>query len=327
MYINAKGFSLVSVMVSIGIAGGVALLVMKLSDNMKSVENRSTGVMDSREFLGEVRSILENERNCKLSLMKSAEAEHTFKKSEIDEPAKESGLPIELWIGNAAGTERTKKKFYDEAVFGKTRVKSIRLFMDNGAKGDYPDGPLSDLGTLKITYSFEGQGSKTLIRDFLVNVSFNTVSGLSTIKGCERLGVQSLCESLNMLYNPDTQKCLSPPEECGEYEVLAPDSGWSGWKELGCNKKDGGFVQSMIFSQSRDGTSDSNGLRIKCCYSKKYEGAACTKITVADTMWWTGNKEAFCNQKPQGFIRKIEFYQGLGTQDSNGLRVECCYPN
>jgi hypothetical protein len=323
-FFNSKGFSLVSVMVAASLAGGVALVVMKLSENMKGIENRSAGVLDSREILTEIRSILENEKNCKLSLRKADGQALTFQKSQNEE------LPIELWIANAEGTERTLRKFYDGAELGRASVSSIRLLMNNDPLADYPEGVSSDMGVIKVSYTFQGQGQKTLIRDYLINVDIKTdSSGISTILGCERSGIKSMCESLNMNYNPETQKCLNPIDVCDDFQILAPQVVWLGWKEQSCSRLDGGYVQSLIFGQNRINATDTNSMKIKCCYSKKYENSYCAApIEVAETGWWTGNREGLCTLRPRGFIRKIDFYQGVVQgKDTNGMKIQCCYPN
>lgn len=319
---------MVEVMVAAAVLGAVALLGMKLTENMKSVENRGAGVMDAREALSEVRAILDNEKHCKVSFQKADGSPLQFRKTEIDEPGKDPGLPVELWFGNADGTARTQKKFFDGAELGRTKILSVRLFMNNGKGQEYGDGAKSDLGLVRLSYAFSGQGTKTLQRDFLINLDFKTASGTSTILSCERSGIKAMCESLNMNYNPETQKCLNPPEECDPWKEVG-EMGFSGWKEGACSRLDGGYVQSMSVSQSRTGNTDSNGFKIKCCYSRKYEMAYCAPPKeVADTSWWTGNKEGACTDRPRGFLRRVDFYQGnAGGKDTNGMKITCCYPN
>lgn len=326
---NEKGMTLVEILIAVAIAGGVALMVMKLVENMKTVENRSAGVMDAREVLSEIRMIIENEKNCKLSLVNPEGPDTTFRKSEIDGPGKDSGLPIELWIGNPEGTKRTQKRYYDGVEVGKTKINSIRLFMNKSIGPDYPQGAITDFGVLKVNYSFSGQGQKTIVRDFLLNVDLQTnASGVSTLLGCQRDGIKTMCDAMNMQYDSLTQKCLNPVDECDDWKVLAGEN-WNGWKEVTCDRVDGGYVQSILFGQSRTGETDNNSMKIKCCYSRKYHLSDCSNpVELAGTSWWEGNKSISCIDRPRGFIRKIELYQGNASgKDTNGMKVQCCYPN
>lgn len=329
-----KGFSLVEILVAVAIVAGVGLMVMKLTENMRGAENRSVGIMDARETLAEIRTILENEKFCRLSLVDPNGQEVTWRKSDIDDPSKDPGLPVELWTGNVEGTKRIRKMFYDGLEQGKTRIHSIRLFMNNTiGPEDYPSGIRTDLGTVRVTYSFQGTnpqgGQRTMSRDFLIYVNFKTNSSYeSTILGCERDSIQTICESLNMDYNPESQRCLPPAEECDDWKVLA-EGNWNGWKALACDRLDGGYIQSLIFGQTRTGETDQNSMKVKCCYSKKYHWSECSNpVELGGTSWWEGNKAISCVERPRGYIRKLELYQGNASgKDTNGMKVTCCYPN
>lgn len=190
---NPSGFSLVSVLIATALAGGLALVVMQLSDNMSSIESRSMATLDAKELLTEFRLILDDERHCRLSLAgeNPAASPVKFKKNEIDETDSEDGLPVEIWIGNIDGTSRAKKKFSESddlyKKYGKIKIESIRLYMNNSPGSSYPPGPGSDLGTLRLKYSFfQNKVEKGYLKDFLVRVSFTTSGAESTIQSCSR---------------------------------------------------------------------------------------------------------------------------------------------
>lgn len=189
---NSSGFSLVSVLIAVGLAGGLALVIMQLSGNMTSIESRSMASLDAKELLTEFRLILDDERHCRLSLAGEdpAASPVKFRKNDIDNLESDEGLPVEIWIGNIEGTNRARKKFSESdeqfKKYGKLTIESIRLFMNVGT-GVYPDGNGSDLGTIRLKYSYlQNKVPKGYFQDFLVKVSFITNGGESTIQSCSR---------------------------------------------------------------------------------------------------------------------------------------------
>jgi hypothetical protein len=207
--INQKGMSLVSVMIAVGLLGGVSLALMRLSENSNQINNSAQMKTDEVELSHSLRMVLNNPAHCQASIMGE-----TFKKENIDfgcdeiTPATEfsntdEGLDIELWYSKDGGTVRTIKKFNgfdnpatapdpEKSIFGKLKLTSIKLVMNNGVapcSSNYPNGVGLDTGQVVVLY--EKKINKNLVRNHKkvidVNVGFSTVGGVSTILSCSAM--------------------------------------------------------------------------------------------------------------------------------------------
>src|SRR5690606_28649145 len=111
---NQKGFSLVQVMVAIGLAGGLSLMVLKISQNMSTVPDETERSSEENELRLELRMILDNSDHCSVSLagLDPVGSPVKFRKKDIDEIPNE-GLTVELFQAqkNASGAivGRTKR--------------------------------------------------------------------------------------------------------------------------------------------------------------------------------------------------------------------------
>ena len=185
--LHESGFSMVEVLVTIGLLGVVALGVMQLMKNIGQGQNFAKTSADEIELRTEIRLLLDEERFCRLSLagngpFGSPTTPVSFQKMSIDED--HEGLEVELWLGNAQGTTRTNKKFSatdtSKNTYGKLRITSMKLFMNNGTGTNYPENPfLVDFGELRVTV--EKSVSETQKRT--VPIKFPIMMGLSTDAG------------------------------------------------------------------------------------------------------------------------------------------------
>jgi type II secretory pathway pseudopilin PulG len=203
---NQKGFSLVSVMVAVGLLGGVSLAVMQLSQNANQVNNMSQIKTDEIELNQSLRMVLNDPAHCQAGILGE-----TFEKKLVDNDGiiitsgsdfqdDDEGLDIELWYGKDGGTIKTHKKFNgfdnpsispdpEKSKFGKLKIMSIKLVMNNGmgsCADNYCDGLDSDTGQVVVIY--EKKINKNTMRTHKkiidVNVGFATITGVSTILSC-----------------------------------------------------------------------------------------------------------------------------------------------
>lgn len=189
---NQVGFTLIQVVVAIGLLGGVALVFMQLMKNMGQAQSMVKTVADEIELKTEIRMILDDERYCRISLK-----DNSFQKKDVDEIDKTTeGLDISLHLSNQAGDTKTLKKFNgannvgaeDKSQFGNITINTLKLYMNNptGAGPNYPSGTnQSDFGIIRaIIKKRDSQISKIL--DFSVKVTFSTTSGITQIISCVR---------------------------------------------------------------------------------------------------------------------------------------------
>lgn len=191
--VEERGFSLVSVMIAIGLVGTVSLAVMKLMQNTSQIHSHAQEFNDQLELSYEIRSILENETFCRLSLAGngpegSPAVPVQFEKRNIDED--NEGLNVELWLGNQAGTLRTRKVIsaIDPGIrkYGKLTLKSIKLIMNNETGINYSNSSLhSDMGKIRLVYEKNGGNTeRTKIENFPIMLKMKTILGKTTILSC-----------------------------------------------------------------------------------------------------------------------------------------------
>lgn len=159
---DQKGFSLVQVMVVIGILGGLSIAFMQITRNMGQVRTSFQSASDEFELKTSIRMLLDDERHCRVSLagngpQGSPSSPVIFNKVDIDED--DEGLDIALYLSNQAGDTRTVKKFNgannpgsdDQSKYGKLRIQSIKLMMNNGTGSNYTDSPAhNDIGVIRV---------------------------------------------------------------------------------------------------------------------------------------------------------------------------------
>lgn len=204
-----SGFSLVSVIIAVGMLGLVASGVMSLMKNISDGQSRAEDKEAEISLTHEIRSMLHNNNYCKVSLRGLG-----FQKSEID--SIDEGLPIQLWTADQDGinketlkfsgstiTKRRRGKIESESAtpttYDKLTISSIKLIMPNGKPDtDYKesDGHI-DQGYIRVTVEKKVGGVKREIllnppNGFLVNVNMRTNRARRTIiQGCD-LGSDSV---------------------------------------------------------------------------------------------------------------------------------------
>jgi len=90
---NQFGFSLVEIMVTLGLIGGIAVLIMNISKQGSDIQTSTMAGNDEAELASVVRMILGKNVNCSESLKTLNPA---FKKN-VDELEKGEGFSIELF--------------------------------------------------------------------------------------------------------------------------------------------------------------------------------------------------------------------------------------
>lgn len=156
--INQKGFSLIQVMIAIGLSGGVALAIMRMVSTMEQAQTSSQSKMDELDLRTEIRMILNNDKHCRVSLagdgpVGAPTSPVRFYKTNIDE--NNEGLDVELFVSNVAGDARSVKKLSATDTtansIGRIKINSIKLLMNNGTGSNYPASTNhNDIGELRI---------------------------------------------------------------------------------------------------------------------------------------------------------------------------------
>lgn len=196
---DENGFSLASVMVAAGLLGVVAIGVVQVMKNINQSSNMAQSVSDEILLRNTIQMVLSDENHCRLSFAGDGELGTpddpvVFEKRDIDED--NEGLNIALYLSNQAADERGLKKFNgenfpdgdDKSKFGKLRIESMKLIMNNGVGTNYTTSTLhSDIGVLRVQFNKKVSSSRTVTKklDFDVKVGMSTnSSGQSTIISC-----------------------------------------------------------------------------------------------------------------------------------------------
>jgi hypothetical protein len=175
---NSKGIGLLEVMVSIGLLGGVAVLVMNLGKQGSDIQSRSLSGKDEVEMLSVTRTILSQAKNCAESLkLGVARTPIQVKKINNDQADNGEGIETEIFQTDYNGNpHKVLSKVGTESSFGKVNITSIKLVLNNGVGFNYPASSLhSDTGIIRISYTVP-RGTKKLDKrsDFIINLSMKT---------------------------------------------------------------------------------------------------------------------------------------------------------
>lgn len=165
--------------------------------NIGQGQNFAKTSADEIELRTEIRLLLDEERFCRMSLAGNGPfgtptTPVTFQKTNIDED--HEGLDVELWLSNPQGTARTNKKFSatdtSKNTYGKLRITSMKLIMNNGTGSNYPANPfLLDFGELRVNVekSVSETQKRTVPMTFPIMMGLSTdASGNTTIISCSR---------------------------------------------------------------------------------------------------------------------------------------------
>lgn len=190
-----QGFSLIQVVISIGLVSFLSVTGMRLVSNAHVGMRQVSSIADAVDLKNEIRMILGSEKHCRVSLAGNGDlflptTPVTFEKQDNDEVGE--GLDIELFFSNQDGDARGSKRLSasDNAKnrYGKLDIKSIKLLMINGVGSNYGDSPdHTDIG--EIIIRIEKKISSTQTREtemtFPVSVRMRTNSlGVTTIISC-----------------------------------------------------------------------------------------------------------------------------------------------
>ena len=187
------GMSMAMVMVLSGVVGGLSLVMLRTLDIVNKRGREASNLLDEAGLRKTVEDLLADPRHCKVSLAGgTSDPPVTFKKADIDGVG-DTGMAVELYASNSAGTARGGKKLSgtDNAKkkFGKLTVDSIRLVLDSSTGAHTNNQTNEDTGVVNVGYTLKvGKHTKSKTAAFRVSVEANTDnSGVSTLTACMAL--------------------------------------------------------------------------------------------------------------------------------------------
>lgn len=178
------GFSLVQILIAIGLAGGLALILAQLSKQQATMSLRGHSNQEELEFMSQVRTLLMKQENCQASFSGLS----SFRKVSVDEVESDNGIDLSLKRVSATGDSSTMFSSYSpHNRFGKINIIDIKFFLPNGVGFNYPSGEFSDEGIIKVIYEkrtgLEGYSSRSFEVKVRALVNTNT-SGESIVVNC-----------------------------------------------------------------------------------------------------------------------------------------------
>lgn len=281
---NQKGFSLVQVMVAIGLAGVLSLIVLKISQNMNTVQNEAESSSEENELRLELRMILDNSDHCSVSLagLDPVGSPVKFQKRDIDEIPNE-GLTVELYQAqkNAAGTIIGRTKRFTSNASDTTptlvrpkkiKITGMTLALPNPPiNANYPQSSRhSDIGRLVVTIE-KNKRPKRLELPLVVTMSTDS-SGNTTLLQCRSQPTSDPCPPLGLIMDEDTGNCRPAKVQLGGYARPGHWQGnwgtWGGWDMCTGNRLVCG-IQSKVEASQGGGDDDTglNAVRLICCNS------------------------------------------------------------
>jgi len=307
-----KGMSLVSVLIAMGLAGALALIVARISKNATDVTVRSFSSLDELELVNEVKLIIADSRYCKISLANTL----PFKKKNIDGVDSsgnlvDEGLDVELWLSDTNGAFKTRKKFNgennpgsdDKSNYGKIKIKSIKLVMNNNTGTNYPDSMShTDIGELQIKIAKKSSTTSRMdknLRPISLRVQMETNSGNSTILSCSQDAVTAQRAAQVWSSNETSGK---DPEGDTNSIFNCP----SGYAISAVSAKTGNAWDSIQF-RCRD---------LVTSYSSKFDSSRYGGTGGSGQ----GFNHPKCKCSSNGFISAIYMYTG---SDTDGLGGDC----
>lgn len=194
------GFSLVEIMITLGLIGGIAVLIMNISKQGSNIQTSTMAGSDEAELASVVRIILGKEANCSESL----KILNPAFKMDVDELDKGEGFSIELFQVAQNGSKKiilTSDEDSPQSKFGKLSIKALKLALDNGTGSNYPTSlSHSDTGTLRITYEKpQGDGKVTKKMNIKLNISMKTDAlNKTTATSCSKDNSQSVLKTADV---------------------------------------------------------------------------------------------------------------------------------
>ena len=201
MRINSRGFSLVEVLVAVGMMGGLSLLFMRFSSNVSQTQMWMENSQEKLNLRSYIQMILREPKFCRVSLAGSGalgipDNPVIFKKVDIDEIGNE-GLDISLYYSDPSGVQRGLKRFNgmnnpgddeDRSFSGKLKIKTLKLIMNNPPLVNYTESTShTDFGVIRaeIIERLSKDTERISFMEFPLKIWMKTNSlGESTILGC-----------------------------------------------------------------------------------------------------------------------------------------------
>ena len=327
-----SGFSLIQVMIGIGLLGGLAVGVMQVSKNMNFVQSSAQATQEEIELSSGIRGILDIQDNCSVSLggLNPNTSPVTFKKRDID--SLNSGKTFELFskVKNhqTGQISRIKRYSSNDPAFKKFKnleIKNIKLVMDNGSGFNYgPSQGYSDSGKLIVdiekTLSATSKTSKRLTFNVIVNTKTDN-NGVSTILSCQSKPEDNPCSALGLKFNESTGKCGFPKvTRKGSIQTSNSAGMWGSWgsnnftycptDQVAC-----GVITRVEGPQGGGDDTAMNAVRLVCCNSIEPLGAMNKQqISSLEGGWGDWGLEDMCpaGKNIIGYRLRIEPNQGGG---------------
>ena len=198
---SQAGFSLLAMMVGVGILSALSLGFMELIRSSLMGQQKILEIRDLNNLINEMGILLDSENHCRNSLAGpgaygTPTQPVTFKKQDIDGDGE--GLDVELYASSQDGKTRIQKMF--SAIesplnqYGSFTIKSIKLLMNTGSPGSgYSENEgHEDIGVLRVRV----QNLDKQEQSFEIKLSVwmkTSADGTSTLLSCSRSGNSQKC--------------------------------------------------------------------------------------------------------------------------------------
>lgn len=291
MLLKEEGLSLVGVLLSAVMIGGISLGALKLSDSILDSQKYAESSIDENELKEKVRLILDNEKFCRLSVARrkkdgtaalgisgtAMSLPAAVKKNNVDED--NEGIDLELYYGNPQGDQRTKLvlegQWGEDGVIAGTqpdfkslKIRRILLRFNNeafGCSGNYCENSQHrDVGEIEILYVKKISKDKwrEMSMRFNVNLLLSTdASNNTSVLSCSRssdffvpiLSECSYAESLGGSVNNGRQDVECPGGKVGVSAYVYASSQLDGPVAIGCCKLKEKTPSSVITQTEQSG--------------------------------------------------------------------------
>ena len=234
---SRKGFTLVEIIIAVGILSGLSLGFMQLFKNANKGQGEVTSQADFIEIKRDITSVLQSDADCTASLKGV-----TFNGATIRNNPR-SGL--EIWTSNSSGT-RSRKLYFETKKSGKITINEISFTMPdylagtNWAAGN--DQSFKSQLKIKSTKINFGTSKPMVDLNFLVNLTFDTdASGVSTIKSCSLNNPNAnSVQHMATFFTPGTYSVNIPDNKGVLIEIWGAGGGGGGGAGANASRGGGG---------------------------------------------------------------------------------------
>lgn len=202
-FLSQRGVSMVQTMVAVAIMGGLAVVSMRIMDNVSKSGASLQTKMDEFSLIDSISLVLRSPRHCRVSLVGEGpfgeiEDPIIFKKSDVDDPNNpDEGLDVSFYFTDQVGEERVLKLAngannpgeQDKSTQGKIKINSIKMFFplpvekNDPSRKDYRDTPAhTDIAEIRLLLNRDGR--PPIIKKYYVQMTLSTITGLTTLVGC-----------------------------------------------------------------------------------------------------------------------------------------------